>query len=208
MVSGQGTQIYAEDRIGEMIQHKFDVLFSEEFWPQFCTWTQYTLDGTLGVVTTDLTDIIKDIEDIQSMFHEENSTPIPKLNPSTVNPFGLSGTRPLHYEGLATSFSNYTTRVFHIWPHAATGDITLRYRTKPDNFVATDEIYFDDQVLILGAVFDYLEDDGTNPNATQKFQAMFESRVTQLKDNLNTGPIALDPAAGLPAAFTFTELSN
>ena len=27
MVSGTGVQIYAEDRIGEMIQHKFDVLF-------------------------------------------------------------------------------------------------------------------------------------------------------------------------------------
>ena len=31
MVSGQGAQIYAEDRIGEMIQHKFDVLFDLRF---------------------------------------------------------------------------------------------------------------------------------------------------------------------------------
>ena len=208
MVSGQGAQIYAEDRIGEMIQHKFDVLFSEEFWPQFCTWTQYTLDGTLGVVTTDLTNIVKDVEDVQVMFHNDNSTPIPKLNPSTVNPFGLGGTRPLHYEGLSSSFSNFTSSVFHIWPHTSTGTLTVRYRTKPSTFVSTDEIEFDDQALILGAVFDYLEDDGTNTNATQKFQAMFESRVMQLKNSLNSGPLSLDPAAGLPATFTFTELSS
>jgi hypothetical protein len=208
MVSGQGTQIYAEDRIAEMIQHKFDVLFTEEFWPQFCRWAQYTLDGTLGVITTDLTSLVKDVEDIQAIFHNTNSSPIPKLNPSTVNPFGLSGARPLHYEGLSTSFTNYASRVFHIWPHTATGILTMRYRTKPDTFVATDEIYFDDQALILGAVFDYLEDDGTNSNATQKFQAMFEARVMQLKDSLNSGPLSLDPAAGLPATFAFTELSS
>ena len=35
MVAGTGVQTYAEDRIAEMIQHKFDVLFDEVFWPQF-----------------------------------------------------------------------------------------------------------------------------------------------------------------------------
>lgn len=207
MVAGQGAQIYAEDRIKEMIQHKFDVLFLEHFWPQHCTWSQYILDETLGVVTTDLTDKIRKIEDIQAIFHNNNSTPIPKLNPLSVNPFGLSGTRPLHYEGLSNAFSNRTSRVFHIWPHSSTGTLTIRYRTKPDTFVATDEVDFDDQALILGATFDYLEDDGTNPNATQKFQSMFESRVSQLTNELNSGPIALDPAVGLPSTFLFTELS-
>jgi hypothetical protein len=55
MVAGTGVQTYAEDRIAEMIQHKFDVLFDEVFWPQFLSWAKLTLDGTLGLVTTDLT---------------------------------------------------------------------------------------------------------------------------------------------------------
>ena len=159
MVAGTGVQTYAEDRIAEMIQHKFDVLFEEAFWPQFLTWATFTLDGTLGIVTTDLTSLLKRYEDIRVVF-----------------------------------------------PESATGDIVVQYRTKPDTFVSTDEIYFDDQALILGATFDYLEDDGTNPNASQKFQLLFEARVKQLKNTFNSAPISLDPVTALPQTFSFVEL--
>jgi len=207
MIAGQGVQTYAEDRIAEMIQHKFDVLFEEVFWPQFCTWYQWTLDGTLGVVTTDLTDILKRFEDIQVIYPENSNTSLTKISNITTNPFKLSGTTPIHYEALGPTFGNKTTRVFRVWPLAATGDIVLRVRTKPDTFVSTDEIDFDDQSLILGSVFDYLEDDGTNPNATQKFQLLFEARVKQLKNTFNSAPISLDPVTAIPATFSFVELS-
>ena len=160
MVSGTGVQIYAEDRIAEMIQHKFDVLFEEAFWPQFCSWYTWTLDGTLGIVTTDLTDILKRYEDIQVIFPEDSNTAITKMSSLTTNPFELSGTTPIHYEGLASGSTYFTTRVFQIWPKASTGDIIARVRTRPNTFVATDEVNFDDQALILGATYDYLEDDG------------------------------------------------
>ena len=74
MVAGTGVQVYAEDRIAEMIQHKFDVLFDEVFWPQFLTWATWTLDGTLGVVTTDLTDLVKRFEDVRVVFPENSNT--------------------------------------------------------------------------------------------------------------------------------------
>lgn len=206
MVSGTGVQIYAEDRIAEMIQHKFDVLFDEAFWPQFTTWAQWTLDGTLGIVTTDLTDLLKRFEDIRVIFPENSTTPVTKMSALTTNPFELSGTVPIHYEALGPTDDNQTSRVFQIWPKAATDDIIVQYRTKPDTFVPTDEVNFDDQALILGSTFDYLEDDGTNPNATQKFQLLFEARVKQLKNNYNSGPISLDPVTALPQTFSFTEL--
>ena len=206
LVAGTGTQIYAEDTLAEMIQHKFDVLFDEAFWPQFSTWYQWTLDGTLGVVTTDLTDIVKRFEDIQVIFPENSNTAVTKISNLTTNPFELSGTTPIHYEALGATFTNKTTRVFRVWPLASTGDIIIRVRTKPATFSSTDEIDFDDQALILGAAFDYLEDDGVNPNATKKFQDLFESRVNQLKDNFNSGPISLDPVTAIPQSFSFTEL--
>ena len=96
MVAGTGVQVYAEDRIAEMIQHKFDVLFDEVFWPQFCTWYEWTLDATLGVVTTDLTDILKRYEDIQVIFPENSNTALTKLSNLTTNPFELSGTTPIN----------------------------------------------------------------------------------------------------------------
>ena len=207
MAAGQGVQLYAEDRIAEMIQHKFDALFDEIFWPQFCTWAQYTLDGTLGIITTDLTTLIKRFEDIQVIYPENSNQALTKLSPNTSNPFELSGTTPIHFESLPPADDNKTSRVFQIWPKAATGDLVLRFRTKPDTFTANDDIDFDDQALILGAAFDYAEDDGTNPNATQKFQNLFESRVMQLKNTFNSGPISLDPLTTIPRAFGFTELS-
>jgi len=206
MVAGSGTQIYAEDRIAEMIQHKFDILFDKAFWPQFLTWAQWTLDGTLGIVTTDLSSLVKRFEDIRVIFPQNSTTPLTKMSALTTNPFELSGTQPIHYEALGPNDTNKTSRVFQIWPKTSTGTIVSQYRTKPATFVGTDEIDFDDQALILGAVFDYLEDDGTNPNATQKFQLLFEARVKQLENMLNSGPISLDPVTALPQTFSFVEL--
>ena len=206
MVAGTGVQTYAEDRIGEMIQHKFDVLFEEVFWPQFLTWAQFTLDGTLGIITTDVSTLLKRFEDIRVVFPENSTTPLTKISALSTNPFELSGSVPIHYEALGPTDANKTSRVFQIWPKTSTGIIVMQYRTKPDTFIGTDEIDFDDQALILGATFDYLEDDGSNPNASQKFQLLFEARVKQLKNSFNSAPISLDPVTALPQTFSFVSL--
>ena len=206
MVAGTGVQTYAEDRIGEMIQHKFDVLFEEVFWPQFLTWAQFTLDGTLGIITTDVSTLLKRFEDIRVVFPQNSTTPLTKISALSTNPFELSGSVPIHYEALGPTDANKTSRVFQIWPKTSTGIIVMQYRTKPDTFIGTDEIDFDDQALILGATFDYLEDDGSNPNASQKFQLLFEARVKQLKNSFNSAPISLDPVTALPQTFSFVEL--
>jgi hypothetical protein len=205
MAEGLGVQVHAEDRIAEMIQHKFDTLFDLQFWPQFFTWGTYALDGTLGIVTTDLTTLIKDFEDIAVIFPESSEKALTKTT-TRRNPFLVKGTRPLEYSGLAPTDANKTSRVFQIWPKAATGNIIIGFRTKPDTFEPEDEIDFDDQALILGATYDYLEDDGTNPNGTQKFQGLFENRVTQLERKHDSGPISLDPSTALPQTFGFTAL--
>ncbi len=206
MVAGAGVQIYAENRIAEMIQHKFDVLFEERFWPQFNTWVIWTLDGTLGVVTDDLTDKVKRFVDVRVIFPANSNAALTKISALTQNPFVLSGSTPIHYDALGPNDSNKTQKVFFIWPKTSTGDIVAQYRTKPETFTANDVVDFDDQALILGATFDYLEDDGTNPNATTKFQTLFESRVEQLTRSLDKDPISLDPASSRPETFSFTAL--
>jgi len=165
------------------------------------------LDGTLGVVTVDLTSLVKRFDDLRVIYPDNSNTSLTRLSSTTTNPNNLTGTTPIHYEALGPTFSNKTTKVFNVWPRTATGNIDVQYRTKPDTFTPTDTIDFDDQALILGSVFDYLEDDGTNPNATQKFQLLFEARVKQLISNDNHGPISLDPITAIPATFSFVELS-
>ncbi len=200
MVTGTDTQLYAEDRVAEMIQHKFDVLFDEAWWPQFLFWRQDTLDGTLGVVTVDLTNILKRFDDVRFIYPANSNSVIPGLS-AAQNPYNLSGTTPIAFGEL-----NDPTKVFNIWPHSAIGSIEWTGRTKPDKFNPTDVINFDEQVLVLGAAFDYLEDDGTNINATQKFQVLFESRAEQLKNNMSNAPTALNPTASTQNSFTFVGL--
>ena len=188
MVSGRSVQLYAEDRIVEMIQHKFDILFDLVFWSQFCSWRTSTLDGTTGVVTENLTTILKRFKDIQVIYRYGTDIALNEFPQSVLNPDTVKGSTPKFFEPVSN-----TEKVFRIIPVTATGQITYRIRTKPDPFTEEDEINFDDQALILGATYDYLEDSGTNPQATEKFRLLFESRVTQLKSNRSTNRVALDP---------------
>ena len=204
MSGGVGVQTYAEDRIAEMIQHKFDVLFDEAWWPQFLDRATWTLDGTLGIVTTDISEQVKRFDDIRTLYPTNSNRSLSKLGSGLLNTQLLNGTTPIYYEALGPSSAYVATRIFRVLPLTSVGTIEAQFRTKPDTFAPEDTINFDDQALILGATFDYLEDDGTNQNATQKFQLLFEARVKQLKNNLNSGAVLLDsvPSHGQPLGFT------
>ena len=186
-----------------MIQHKFDVLFDEAFWPQFTTLSEtMTLDGSTGVVTIDLSTKIKKFDDIGVIFPDGSNTAISEVPFLTQNTSLITGSTPTSY-GPSTN----SNKVFNIFPLTATGNIQVSYRTKPDDFDSDDTVDFDSQALILGAVYDYLEDDGTNPAATDKAQSLFESRVQQLRNLRNSAPVALDQVSLLPQSFSFTELT-
>ena len=53
----------------------------------------------------------------------------------------------------------------------------LRVKQYYPFFDAADEVPMDEQALILGACYDYLEDDGANPTQIEKFRLMFDARV-------------------------------
>lgn len=201
MVAGTAVQVYAEDRIAEMLQHKFDILFDDYWWPEYNEWSTWTLDGSTGVVTTDLTNLVKRFEDIRTIYLGGTDSDIVPL-PSDFNPNKLTGTTPVYYEPHSSA-----SNVFKVWPIASTGTLDVNYRTKPATFSDSDEVRLDDQVLILGAAYDYLEDDGGNPGATQKMLNLFNQRLQQLKGLNNKKPIPLDRRHPRPESFTFVPLS-
>ena len=190
-IPGTGVQIYAEDLIFDMIQHKFDVLFDRAFWPQHMNWVTATLDGTTGITTTDwsLADTPKlvDFKDIRAVFPGTKDRSLAKFS-AHKNPLNVSGTNARFVEAFGTS-----AQIFRVLPILSTGNVTLHYRSKPDDFVLEDTVPFDNQAIILGTVYDYLEDDGTNPGATEKMQNMFEGRVNQLLQNLHNIAFDSDP---------------
>lgn len=172
METSLATQIYSEDAIAMGIQHKFDTLFDEYWMPQFMTYQeQYTLDGTTGRVVGDLSAKIKRFEDIRHVHNMYSIYPLPRAPDSVrVNDLTIPCVQP----------DNDATKVFRILPLNSTGVVYLTYRTKPANFSAdNDLIKMDDQLIILGTCYDMLEDDGTNPGASDKFKNMFDARVKQ-----------------------------
>ncbi len=191
-VTGTSVQIYAEDLIGDMIQHKFDVMFEEVWWNQFMNWLDATLDGTTGVVTVDVSGLPNPLvrfEDIHSIFYEDSDRPLPRF-PDFTNPDNVTGTTPQYIEAVSNA-----QKVFRILPLTATKPIKIHYRSLPTQFVVGDTVNFDSQALILGSAYDYLEDDSTNPGATEKMSNMFESRIRQLKKSRAWLPHKLDPRA-------------
>ncbi len=187
-VPGSSVQVYSETAIAEMIQHIFDVLFVRAWWEQFMHWQTLTLDGTTGVVTTDIeaqTNPVVRFADIRIIFPGTSDRELGRFT-ATRNPTNITGTLPRFIEP-------FGTRIFRVVPVTATGEVTIHYKSKPTNFVSADEIDFDEQVLVLGATYDYLEDDGTNPGATEKFLNLFNSRVKALLAERHNIPIDSNP---------------
>lgn len=188
-VPGIATQTYAEGRIKDMIQRGFNTIFDDLWWAEFTHWRSDALNGTTGEVTTDLSAITNPLTrwtDIRGVWVDDEQSQLATL-PSTLNPYTLSGTRPRF-----VSPSGSTTTVFKVWPTTATGNIRLQYRSLPAAFTDTTEIPIDNDVLLFFACWEYMEDDATNPGATERFQTLFENRLQQLKRNQNNQPIALD----------------
>jgi hypothetical protein len=71
-------------------------------------------------------------------------------------------------------------RWFKVLPITTTGKVYVTYRTKPPDFEQDDDIiYMDTQLLMLGTCWDVLEDDGTNPGASDKFRILFQDALSQ-----------------------------
>jgi len=173
LVEGLDAQIYAEPRIQLAVQHKFDLLFREYWLPEYTViQEEHTLDGTSGQITGDLTDKVKDWRDIHSIFHEGSPKPMPlaPLNTRDID---------INYPSIRPNATN-KVKWFKILPVTTSGKVWITYRIKPDDFEEDDDpIYIDTQLLLLGTCWDILEDDGTNPGASDKFRVLFQDALAQ-----------------------------
>jgi hypothetical protein len=188
LVEGLDAQIYAEPRIQLAIQHKFDLIFREYWIPEYTTYQeQHTLDGVNGYITGDLTGRIADWRDLHSVFSEGSHKPMP-IAPMNTREIDIT------YPSLRPAITN-AAKVFRVVPATTTGAVYVTYRTKPDDFEDdSDPIYIDTQLLILGTCWDILEDDGTNPGASDKFKMLFQDAFSQFNRQQFNIPLDTLPA--------------
>jgi hypothetical protein len=179
VASGAEVQVYAEEPLREIIQHKVDALVDIAWWPQLMTTETFTLSA--GLPLGDLSTKVKRFSDIRFAYLDGDPNPLPRLahyvNPSMVarpciTPNG-STTQPFKIMG------NYNGTACH-----------LVYRNKPDAMDSDDdEIPLDEQLVILGAAYDYLNGLGTGTNEEDKVLRMFEARLDSLLKQIDQLPV-------------------
>jgi len=183
MFAGVDVQTYAETRIKHMIQRQFNNILLERFWFDFLSTDTYTLDGTTGLITGDVTAQIKSFTDIMHIWYEAETDSLPRA-PNNLNPAVLE-------KRCVTPYASASKR-FRIYPVDTTGDVTVRFRTKPDDFEADTEIPFDTDLLLYAVVRMFLTEDGTNDNAVKMYNDLYTKRYELLRLAETNIPVALD----------------
>lgn len=195
-VPGVSVQLYSEDVIYEYIRTGFYMYVRQYDWPSYNEWLTATLDGTLGVVTRDLTvtesgvyeRTLNGYDDIINIYPDDYETALTEL-PSGLSPDKVTGTSPRYYRPY---YNN--DKLFRIVPYTTTGDIRINFKPIPTEVIATTPLYLDPTLLTLFATHMYLAVDGTNAQASELFQAKLATREEQYA-NLRAKPIPLSSSA-------------
>lgn len=196
MVSGVAVQVYAEDRLAEMIQHKFEVVRDMLWWDELMEWQTLT-QGEDGRPTENVVRelpaspvgdeiVINEYKDIQYAWHPQRRDPLKSL-PKRANP------QAAMRQGTTLYRVPDSQKVIRFLPIQSGAEMMVRYKRWYGRFEPNDVVPMDDQLLILGACYDYLEDDGTNAGQTEKFRNYYNDRLSQLVSDENDEEIPLTP---------------
>ncbi|MBU2051508.1 MAG: hypothetical protein KKH61_21365 [Gammaproteobacteria bacterium] len=187
LASGLDVQAVDEPRFLEMLRSRYNSLFDRNWWTDYLTLGTYTTDGTTGLITGDVTGLINRVADIHSIFYDDHDDPIPMLK-FNANP--RHARRPSW-----APYASDATKMFKVYPIDQVATLNVWFRTRltdtqweQDN--TETEVNMDDEMLILGTVFDYLSDDGSNDDATKKYLGMYQDRIKQLEKLQLQAPIA------------------
>lgn len=177
MSAGLDVQIHAEDQLIEMIRGVYDTLFDDFWYPEYTYYMDATLDGVTGHITTDISAQVLRFKDIHTIYWDEDENPLPGITP------GSSITR---VRTRCIMPSTEATKVFKVVPFDTTGDVHFWYRTKIADSVWDDNefdtvIPFDDDVIMYGVVYEFLNNDGSNMQATADYQKKFQGRQQQMR---------------------------
>lgn len=173
LAGGLGVQTYAQPKIVEFIQMGYTTLCNKRFWNDYTTTGSFTLDGTTGRVTADLTNVIKSFKDIQYVWYEDYATPLPK---APNNRYGAM------IRQLCFGNSGIASCPFVIYPITNIGNVYVRYRTRANTpFTELDEVPMDEELIVRWAAMMYLTFDNANQAAIQLVTKMYGDHLAELE---------------------------
>jgi hypothetical protein len=173
LVSGTAVQVYTEPQIQQNVRDSFDLLFRKRYWEHLSDWVFVDLDGVNGYATTDLTNIVKSLEDAKD-FH------VPFTEQKIVKPIKYehmrisTGSNPLFYTSIKYGDPNFESRVYKFWPPSATGSVAFYARTHPGVLNPNSKVPMPADLITYSAAWLTLETDGMNPGNAAKMQSLFQ----------------------------------
>ena len=204
LVSGTSVQTYTEPQIKLQIQNIFDFLFRKRTWDHLSDVYTWALDGSTGVVTTDLTSIVKDFRHIAAIHRSDDDKDV--VRSFDRRHLRVEGTKALFWRPLQSQDAQFLTRVFKVYPVAAAGNIDVTVKIKPDDFNDSDQVPFPRDLIVYGASWLLLDTDGINPTNAAKCQTMFEQTYSDIIAEEGTAPIG-QGTRGRTGDFTVQTLS-
>lgn len=197
--AGLNVQVYSEDIIQRKIINAFIMFASDPdySWKRFDTYTTRTLDGS-GYPTVSLATVFNSFDDISNIYPSGSNRPLVSGS-IPGNPLLPTGTTP-------ASYIFDTAHLIRVIPITSTGDIVVVGKTYPVVFQNTDTVPFDYIALSSYVAWQYMVDDGANPQSAEVFRQQFETRMKQLKKLQDQAPIAINgnTAATIPSQW-FSE---
>lgn len=194
MVGGTSVQVYAEDIISEMLRGRFFEMFESTWWLEYMRYQTGTLvDGGYVGETPSAEWGLRQFRDIKHIYHKNDPTPL-KLVPGRLNQrnYQKQESKPRFFKPVGGG-----NKIFQVLPYGVVGEeVQVHYRQRPQTWLPDDELLLDDMALIYGTCYDYLEDDGTNPGATEKMRNFYNERLEQLNASRNEQDISLIPDEG------------
>lgn len=204
-VAGAGVQEFSEDRSMADAIRGFNMLFKKYHWHQFRKWYSITLDGTLGIPTTDSFERVIDFEDFMSITRDKEDVPLPIL-PKTKNPSTVSGTQVRYWSSMHVTDANYKKRKLQFYPFTAVGIVNVQARVYPQpasalNWDWNDILYLDRDLLAYGAAYATLASDDLNPNAAEIVKGLMESRFKDIIAGLADHRIPIEQREPIPSQW-------
>lgn len=203
LAAGMDVQVHAEDQLLEMLRHKYNTLFDDHWWYDYLTLETFTLDGATGLITGTVANKIRRFIDINSVYLGSNVRPLPLLSINS-NPTLFMG------EAVAP-YTSDATKMFKVYPIDRAEDVHVWYRKRlsDDEWdienAATTNVNMDDELLILGTIYDYLVDDASNEQSASKYENQYNQRYQQLVTlGFQNGISKHDGASGMPTQWSMS----
>jgi len=191
LVNGTAVQTYTEPQVQTAVQDAFYMVFRKRYWEHLSDWYTYALDGVNGFVTADLTNIVKSIEDIREIwggttFRQRLTAPL------DIQGEIVTGSAALYYKPVQFKDTvNFTTKVIKFLPATATGSVRFYARTCPNEFIDTDIVPMQADMMEWAGAWLMLETDGMNPGNANKANNMFQIAYNDIVTSLNDGVIGM-----------------